>query len=130
MQEQTLSQRVRGYLDRVVNQHDLAEVGRLVLPGYRGSGFGWPADRESLMDFYRWQARSRPTWRIDVQSTLGVGDVVVVHAHAGGTVLAADPDRPEAAPTASAVEWLAAYRFAEDLIVQIQVLQVRDRSAS
>ena len=128
MQEEALSQRVRGYLDRVVNQHDLAEVGRLVSPVYRGSGFGWPADRESLMEFYRWQARTRPTWRIDVQSTLEVGDVVVVHAHAGGTVSAADPDRPEAAPMASAVEWLATYRFVEYLIVEIQVLQVRDRS--
>ena len=81
------------------------------------------------MEFSRWQARSRPSWRIDVQSTLEVGDVVVVHAHAGGTVSAADSDRPEAAPMASAVEWLAAYRFAEDLIVEIQVVQVHDRTA-
>lgn len=121
-----LSRRVRDYLERVVNQHDLEFVGRMVSPDYRGSGFGWPADRDSLMEFYRWQVRTRPTWRIDMQRTLEVGDVVTVHAHAGGTVANADDDRPEAAPTTSAVEWLAAYRFADGLIVEIQVLELRD----
>lgn len=128
MQDGTLSVRVREYLDHVVNQRELTVVDRMVSPDYRGSGYGWPEDLQALTEFYRWQAESRPTWHIDVQSTLEVGDVVVVHAHAGGTVSSTQIDRPEAATSASAVEWLAAYRFADDLIVEIQVLQVRERS--
>ncbi len=129
MREVPLSQLVRDYLDQVVNRRDLEAVSRMVSPDYQGSGFGWPADRAALMEFYRWQVRTRPTWRIDLQSTLEVGDLVVVHAHAGGTISSSDVDRPEAAPTTSAIEWLAAYRLVEGLIVEIQVLQVRDRTS-
>jgi predicted SnoaL-like aldol condensation-catalyzing enzyme len=120
MVDGTRSTQVRDYLDRVVNRHDVEAVGELVSADYRGSGFGWPADRDALSAFYRDQAATRPTWRIDVQSTLEVGDAVAVRAFAGPA--APDPTMPD-------VEWLAAYRFAGELVAEVQVLELRERHA-
>ena len=116
----------RAYLERVVNRRDLAAVDELVAPSYQGSGHGWPEDLPALKAFYAWQARSRPDWHIDVQESVEVGDHVAVRAFAGGTIMAGD-DSPGAAPTVGAVEWLAVYRFEEDRIAEIQVLEVRQR---
>ena len=118
---------VLAYLERVVNQRDLSAVDELVDPSYVGSGSAWPADRESLRAFYRWQAVSRPDWHIDVQQTVAVGESVVVRALAGGTVSATETGRPLAAPESRAVEWLAAYRVSGGLITAIDVLAIRDR---
>lgn len=115
------------YLQRVVNERDLAAVDELVSPRYRGSGYGWPADVAALRDFYRWQSQTRPDWTIDVQETLEVAGCVVVRAYAGGTIANDEDGRPLAAPTARAVEWLAMYRIEDGLIVEIQVLALRDR---
>ena len=122
--EGTLAMFVRAYLQRVVNEGDLKAVEALVSPDYTGCGHGWPATRPELEAFYAWQARTRPDWRIDVQETLEVGECVVVRAHAGGSVTADEQGRPLAAPTSSAVEWLAAYFLSGGAITRIDLLAV------
>ncbi len=118
---------VHGYLQRVVNQRDLTAVDELVSSEYRGGGYGWPADVESLREFYRWQSSARPDWNIEVQQTIEVAECVVVHAYAGGAIAVDERGAPLVAPRVGAVEWLAMYRVENDLIVEIQVLALRDR---
>ncbi len=118
---------VLGYLARVANQRDVSGVDELVSPRYVGSGHGWPADRDALREFYRWQARTRPDWLIEVQDVVSVGSCVVIRAHAGGTVSHDQTEAPLAAPTNGAVEWLAAYTVAEGQITAIELLAIRDR---
>jgi hypothetical protein len=123
--QQTLSDFVRTYLDRVVNGRDAGAVDELVAADYSGGGHGWPATRPDLQAFYEWQARTRPDWHIDVQQTIEVDDCVVVRAYAQGTISQDEQGRPLAAPQASAVEWLAAYRLANGRISRIDVLALR-----
>jgi hypothetical protein len=118
---------VQGYLQRVVNDHDVTGVDELVSADYRGSGHGWPVTRPELAAFYEWQCSTRPDWRIEVQDVVEVADWVVVRAHAGGTVTQDEQGRPLAAPRAGAVEWLAAYRVVEGLITRIDLLAIRRR---
>ena len=113
---------VRAYPERVVNDRDWQAVDELVLPEYVGKGDGWPEDRDALRSFYRWQAETRPGWRIDVQETVELGDCVVVRALAGGTATEEGVARRED------VEWLAAYRLAGGRIAQIELLALQDRS--
>ena len=117
---------VRSYLERVVNRRDLSAVDELVAPGFRGSGFGWPPDREALRRFYAWQAASRPDWHITVEDTLELGSVVVVRAQAGGTVLHDAEGRPLDPPHRRRVEWLSAFRIEEGRLVETQVLELRE----
>ena len=79
----TLGAAVLSYLDRAVHQHDVSVVDEAVAPDYVGHGF--PADRAALEEFYAWQARSAPDWRIDVEDLVEEGDRVAVRAHAYGT---------------------------------------------
>lgn len=111
---------VRAYIDRVVNQRDVTAVDELVARDYRGGGHGWPATFAALRQFYVTQALERPDWRIDVQDTIEVGEVVVVHALAGGTVT------DEGVPRDRRVEWLACYRVADGLIREIDVIELVD----
>lgn len=106
------------YIDRVVNQRDLAAVDELVAPDYRGSGPGWPTTRDELRVFYQAQMRERPDWRIDPREIIELGDTVVVHAHAHGTVIAGDNRHP------AATDWLAVYRFVDGRITAISILCV------
>ena len=112
------------YLDRVVNQRDLAAVDEMVAADYQGDGHGWPRTLDELRRFYAWQAATRPDWTIDVQETLQLGDCVVVRANAGGTVTDAEDSRPAAAPVVDQVSWLAAYWVADDRIRRIHILEL------
>lgn len=127
---QSLADLVRGYLERVVNQRDPAAVDELVAADYTGGGHGWPSTRPELRSFYEWQTRTRPDWHIDPQEMVEVDDCVVVRAFAHGTISVDEQGRPLAAPSARAVEWLAAYRLADGLITQIDVLALRPRTGS
>ena len=120
---------VREYLHRVVNRHELGAVDDFVSAEYRGSGHGWPSDLTALQEFYRWQVATRPDWLIEVQETVEVGGCVVVRAYAGGAIADLEQERPLAAPTHRAVEWLAMYRVEDERIMEIQVLALRDRPA-
>ena len=113
---------VRDYLERVVNQRDVSAVDDLVALDYVGSGHGWPQDREALRRFYVEQARDRPDWRIDVQSSLELGDSVVVRAHAGGTV------QVDGVAARKDLEWLTRYRVSEGRIREIHVLALVPRA--
>ena len=122
-----LSAIVRGYLERVVNRRDLTAVGDLVAADYRGLGHGWPADLDALRQFYIRQAELRPDWRIEVQETLEVNDVVAVRAYAGGSVSHDANGSLLATPYRKDVEWLATYRIRDGRIKEIIFLTVRDR---
>ena len=119
---------VRDYLERVVNRRDISALDELVSVDYRGGGHGWPGDVTALRTFYRWQAQVRPDWSISVQDSIEVGGCVVLRAFAGGTIADEEQGRPLAAPTQRAVEWLAMYRVEDERILEIQVLEVRERS--
>jgi predicted SnoaL-like aldol condensation-catalyzing enzyme len=119
---------IRNYLDRVVNQQDLSDLDQLVASDYRGDGYGWPATRSELRDFYVAQSRARPDWRIDIQSTFEVGDCVVVHAQAGGTVVEDEHAEPLKAPIGRQVEWLAAYWLRDAHIARIEILALVPRA--
>lgn len=123
---QTPAEFVRRYLDRAVNRRDLTAVDELVAPDFRGSGFGWPPDRAALARFYAWQAESRPDWHIEVQETLELGEVVVVRAQAGGTVLHDAAGELLDQPHRKRVEWLSAFRVRDGLLVETQVLELRE----
>jgi hypothetical protein len=118
------SQLVRTYIERVVNKRDLAAVDEMVAPDYQGTGDKWPADVSELLAFYEWQASARPDWHIDIQDTLEVGDCVIVHALAGGTLGRDDAGVPIAAPMTERVEWLAAYWVHAGFISRIEVLEL------
>ena len=118
---------IRGYLERVVNAHDISAVDELVAPDYVGSGLGWAPDREALREFYTSQAALRPDWRIDVQKALAVGDWVAVWAHAGGTIAHGEDGQPLATPCQRALEWLAAFRVVDGRLTETRFLSVRDR---
>ena len=60
--------------------------------------------------------RDRPDWHIDVQSTVEVGDSVVVRAEAGGTVTV------DGKPSHRRLEWLTHYRVTDGLIAEINLL--------
>ena len=121
MADGTLAELVTAYLDRVVNEQDLSGVEELVSPAYTGAGPGWPTSREALRQFYAEQSVERPDWRIDVDATLELGDVVVVRARAGGTVTADGSTRRRD------VEWLAAYRVEQHQIREIRLLSLVER---
>lgn len=125
---QSLSDLVRGYIDRVVNRRDPAAVDELVSVDYTGGGHGWPSTLPELRAFYEWQAHTRPDWHIEVQETIEVDDCVVVRAFAGGTISKDEQGIPLAAPKASAVEWVAAYRLADGQITRIDVLALQPRT--
>jgi hypothetical protein len=111
------------YLQRVVNERDLAAVDEMVADDYEGGGHGWPQTLAELRRFYAGQASKRPDWRIDVQETLELGECVVVRAEAGGTVN--DPERRLAAgPAIERVAWVAAYWIGDEQIRRIQVLEL------
>ena len=113
---------VRAYIDRVVNDRDITAVSELVATTYRGGGYEWPADFDSLLAFYEWQQRARPDWRIDVRESLELGDSVVVRATAGGTV------ETPSGPGRHDVEWLTHYRVVDGKISEITVLEIVDRT--
>ena len=116
MVDGTLGAFVRAYLDRVVNNRDLSGVDELVSPDYTGSGQGWPAAFDSLRQFYALQAVERPDWHIHVDATLELADIVVVRAHAGGSLKAGgEMQRKD-------VEWLASYRVDHQLVREISLL--------
>lgn len=127
MPRASLSDLVCTYLERVVNSHDLTAVDELVAPDYRGTGLGWPVDRESLREFYEWQARTRPDWRIDVQETMAVGDHVAVRADAGGTITHDDLGNPLQVPSRKDIEWLAVYRIEAGQICEVHFLASTQR---
>lgn len=124
MQPGPLGALVLAYLDRAVHRHDLSAVDELVSPAFVGHGF--PADRAALTEFYAWQARTAPDWRIDVEDLVEEGDRVAVRAHAYGTRTESAPGVPLSEPAYRDLEWIAVYRFAEGLIAEIWVA-VRDR---
>jgi predicted SnoaL-like aldol condensation-catalyzing enzyme len=82
--EHPLADLVTGYIDRVVNRRDITAVDDLVSPDYRGHGWGWPAERDALRDFYLAQYRERPNWQIEVQRTVELATSVVVRATTSG----------------------------------------------
>ena len=113
---------VRDYLDRVVNRQDAEAVDELVAPDYRGDGYGWPADRDTLRAFYVAQQQSRPDWRIDVQETVDSGEWVAVRAYAGGTVISEDGTSRR-----QDLEWLTAYRVVDGRVAETRVLSLHER---
>lgn len=129
-EDDSLDRFVRSYLETVVNQRDTAAVTAMVATDYAGRGHGWPQDRPALIEFYQWQAATRPDWRVDVQATVELGDCVVVRALAGGTIARDEHGRPTAAPSSQSVEWLAAYRVRDRLITGIEVLAVVERATT
>lgn len=122
-----LGEFVRVYLERVVNRRDVTAVDDLVAAGYRGFGHGWPADVDALRQFYVRQAEFRPDWRIEVQETMELGDVVAVRAYAGGSVSHDADGSPLTMPYRKAVEWLTVYRVRDGRITEITLLAVTDR---
>lgn len=120
---------IRSYLNRVVNARDVEAVEELVSPDYVGSGYGWAPTREKLHEFYRSQAALRPDWHIDLLATLEVGEWVAVRAHAGGTV-AHDDAGVHTQPQRHAVEWLAAFRVVDGLLIETRILAVKGREDS
>jgi hypothetical protein len=84
MRHGPLDEFIRGYIERVVNQHDMSAVDEMVSPGFTGGGYGWADNVDSLREFYERQNRLRPDWRIDIQETTEVGEWVAVRALAGG----------------------------------------------
>jgi SnoaL-like domain len=127
MTDGPLGRTVRDYLERVVNQRDVTAVDELVAADYQGFGHGWPADVDALRQFYIRQAAFRPDWRIDVQETMELHDVVVVRAHAGGSVSHDAAGAPLEVPYRRHVEWLTAYRLRNGSITEIRLLAMRDR---
>ncbi len=113
---------MRAYFERVVNNRDSASVDELVAVDYVGEGFGWPADRASLRAFYERQVTERPDWRIDVQQTVEVDDVVAVRAYAGGTLVNADGTSRR-----QDLEWLASYRVVDGLVTETRILSLVER---
>jgi hypothetical protein len=107
---------VTSYIERVVNQRDLTAVDDLVSPDYSGSGPEWATDIHELRRFYEDQVRDRPDWHIGVQSTVELGDSVVVRAQAGGTVTVDGKQRHRR------LEWLTHYRVTDGLITEINIL--------
>jgi hypothetical protein len=129
MTDRPLGRIVRDYLERVVNQRDVTAVDDLVAADYQGFGHGWPSDVDALRHFYVRQAEFRPDWRIDVQETMELNDVVVVRAYAGGFVSHDAAGAPLVVPYRKHVEWLTAYRMRNGSITEIRLLSVRDREA-
>lgn len=115
---------VRAYLQRVVNDRDVAAIDTLVSPSYRGSGGDWPVDEASLRAFYQRQARVRPDWHIEVQQTIEVGQWVAVRAVAGGSVAHDEVGAALSSPSRKAVEWLTLYRVVDRKIAEMQVIAV------
>lgn len=107
---------VTSYIDRVVNHRDLTALDEMVSPAYVGSGPEWATDIGELRRFYEDQMRDRPDWHIEVQSTLELGDSVVVRAQAGGTVMVAGKQSHRR------LDWLTHYRVADGLITEINIL--------
>lgn len=118
MADGPLTTALRQYVDRVINRRDLSGVDDLVSPAYRGTGSGWPQDRDALRSFYETQYRERPDWHIDVRETCEVGPSVVARALAGGTVTV------DGRPRRRTVEWLTHYRFDGGRIASTSVLDV------
>lgn len=116
MVDGTLGDFVRSYIDRVVNDRDLSGVDELVSADYTGRGQGWPTTFESLRQFYALQVEERPDWHIHVDETLELAEVVVVRAHAGGSIETGGEIRRKD------VEWLAAYRVEHQMIREISLL--------
>ncbi|HVF19988.1 MAG TPA: nuclear transport factor 2 family protein [Mycobacteriales bacterium] len=116
---------VRDYFERVVNRQETGAVDDLVSPGYRGEGYGWPADRDSLRAFYTQQKQTRPDWRIDVQETVETGEWVAVRAYAGGTVVGED-----GASHRQDLEWLTAYRVIDGMVAETRILSLLERGAA
>ncbi len=127
MTDGPLGEIVRGYLERVVNSRDVTAVDDLVASDYRGFGHGWPADVDALRQFYVRQAELRPDWRIDVQETMELDDVVAVRAYAGGIVSHDAGGSPLVTPYRKDVEWLTVYRIRDSRIKEITLLAVRNR---
>ncbi len=127
MTDGPLGEIVRGYLERVVNSRDVTAVDDLVASDYRGFGHGWPADVDALRQFYVRQAELRPDWRIDVQETMELDDVVAVRAYAGGFVSHDAGGSPLVTPYRKDVEWLTVYRIRDSRIKEITLLAVRNR---
>jgi SnoaL-like polyketide cyclase len=119
---------IRSYLDRIVNARDVAAVDELVAVDYVGSGHAWAPTRDKLREFYRNQATFRPDWHIDVRDAVEVGEWVAVRAHAGGTVAHDDAGLPMQ-PQRQAIEWLAAFRVVDGLLIETRFLAVGARDA-
>lgn len=112
----TLGGFVRAYLDRVVNNRDLSGIDELVSPHYTGTGPGWPTTFDALRQFYALQAVERPDWYINVDATLELAEIVVVRAHAGGSI------KIDGVMRRKDVAWLASYRVQDQLIHEINLL--------
>jgi hypothetical protein len=121
---------IRTYLARAVNERDITAIEDMVSPGYQGSGRDWPPDLASLREFYQWQARMRPDWRVEVQETIEVGEWVAVRALAGGTVAHDDPGKPVAASVRMVLEWLTLYHVVDRKIAEIRVIAVVEGRAN
>jgi hypothetical protein len=124
----TLSEFIRGYIERVVNQHDLTAVDDLVSPDYTGGGYGWADNIQALREFYDRQNRLRPDWRIDIQETTEVGEWVAVRAFAGGTQAYAEDGCREPPPFLTGVEWLTIFHVVESRILETRIISVVERS--
>ena len=114
-----LGARVVAYLDRAVHGHDPTAVDDDVSPDFVGHGFA--PDAAALKEFYAWQARVAPDWRIDVEDLVEQGDRVAVRAHAYGHRAESAPGVALPEPTYREVEWIAIYRFAGGLIAEMWV---------
>jgi SnoaL-like domain len=118
----------RGYITRVVNDHDMTAVDEMVSPGYTGGGYGWAQNIEELREFYDRQNRTRPDWRIDIQETLQVGEWIAVRAIAGGVEAYNDDGSPKSPPYMTSVEWLAVVHVIDRMIVEGRLISVVDHS--
>jgi hypothetical protein len=122
-----LGQFIREYIERVVNQHDMSAVDEMVSPDYIGGGYGWAEDVATLREFYDWQSRARPDWRIDIRQTIEVGEWIAVRALAGGKDTCSEDGTPKP-PYVTAVEWLTIFHVVSSRIVETRVISVLDRS--
>lgn len=124
----TLDGFIRGYIERVVNQHDLTAVDDLVSPAYTGGGYGWADNIEALREFYDRQSRLRPDWHIDIQETTEVGEWIAVRAFAGGTEAYNDDGSPQPPPFLTGVEWLALFRVVQSTLVETRIISIIEHS--
>lgn len=128
MGQGTLAEFIRGYIERVVNQHDMTAVDDLVSPDYTGGGYGWADNIHALREFYDRQNRLRPDWRIDIQDTTEVGEWVAVRAFAGGHEAYDEGGSPQPPPFLTAVEWLTIFHVVESRIVETRIISVVEHS--
>ena len=128
MGQGTLGEFIRGYIERVVNQHDMTAVDDLVSPDYTGGGYGWADNIHSLREFYDRQNRLRPDWHIDIQDTTEVGEWVAVRAFAGGHEAYDENGSPQPPPFLTEVEWLTVFHVVESMIVETRIISVVERS--